>query len=397
MLIFQAVFPFLLFAGKPSDGGDSGDTGAASVNEEDGKGKKNTRGGDQDTEFIELEIHGGTNVSMSPSWEYVDQVLLPALEDIFALGRIERRLVLRRWAQGSPNDAPRGTISFKFRPLRPGQTLTPSPTSPWTYALNDRNEEANREIRRIDATILAPEPLLAPLQEALALDLETQFPGAEARFPVLEDSEHASQIYVLLVAVSASGLRWGRDLLNNRSRRGVVSKGGGGGGRGKKGAGAKERSEPDDVAPEISRRVCADLRAEVDRAGGLVDEHLQDQLVVFQAIAEGRTCFPRGAGSSASRAPRAGHDLRKEENDGTGEIGHLERSVAGLTLEQENGREEREGEKALKKDKRTHEPFGEGSTHTTTARWVASELLPAAQWFNRGTVCDGAGVSFPER
>ena len=384
MLIFQAVFPFLLFAGNASDASSSRDTRAGTRNEKEGEGKMTETGGDQDSEPIELEIHGGTNVSFSPSWEYVDQVLLPALEDIFGLGRIERRLVLRRWAQGSSPDAPRGTVYFKFCPLRPGRTLKPSPSSPWARALLG-SEEGTGKISRIDATVLAPAPLLAPLKAALALDREILFPDAEVRFPVAEESGHASQIYVLLVAVSTSGLRWGWDWLNDRSMRGLVKKGG-----------ARERKEPEDFAREISQRVCRGLRAEVDRAGGLVDEYLQDQLVVFQALAEGRTFFSRGAGPSfSSRAPRAEHSLRKEGNDGTGEIEDLERSVAGLKLDKGNGGEEK-GERVLKKDKRTHEPFGEGSMHTTTARWVASELLPAAQWFNRGTVCEGAGVSFPE-
>jgi len=45
---------------------------------------------------------------------------------------------------------------------------------------------------------------------------------------------------------------------------------------------------------------------------------------------------------------------------------------------------------------RTREPFGEGSPHTTTARWVTAELLPQVKWFDRGRVCEGVGMAAPE-
>lgn len=376
LLIFQAVFPFLLFAG----GAGNGDAAGATI---DRKEENEDRDQNQYSEPIELEIHGGTNVSFSPSWEYVDQVLLPALEDIFGLGPIERRLERRRWAQGSAPDAPRGTIYLNFRPIQAGQTLKPSPSSAWARASHAPNDAGARKIHHIDATVLAPASLLEPLQNALALDLETLFPGAETRFAIVEDSGHASRVYVLLVAVSETGVRWGRDFLNGRSTRGMGKKGG----RGRTKKGEAKEIDPEEVAAEISQKVGRDLRAELDR-GGVVDEYLQDQLVVFQALAEGQTDFTRGVGPSSSSASSSG--IPAATAGGKGGMGSIERSVADMTLNEDGAK------MPLKKDKKTHEPFGEGSTHTTTARWVASSLLPTAQWFNRGAVCEGAGVSFLE-
>src|SRR4051812_6006873 len=57
LLIFQAVLPFLLFASSA-----------------DGEARP-----------IPVEIHGGTNVSFSLSYEYLDQVLLPALHTDFGI------------------------------------------------------------------------------------------------------------------------------------------------------------------------------------------------------------------------------------------------------------------------------------------------------------------------
>jgi RNA 3'-terminal phosphate cyclase (ATP) len=45
----------------------------------------------------------------------------------------------------------------------------------------------------------------------------------------------------------------------------------------------------------------------------------------------------------------------------------------------------------MRRDK-AQEPFGFGSLHATTARWVTAELLPKVQWFNRGTICEGVGM-----
>jgi len=47
--------------------------------------------------------------------------------------------------------------------------------------------------------------------------------------------------------------------------------------------------------------------------------------------------------------------------------------------------------KKMRREK-ADKPFGEGSTHTTTARWVTTELLPAVEWYNKGSICEGVGM-----
>lgn len=328
--------------------------------------------------MIELSIHAGTNVSFSPSYEYLDQVLLPALQDHFGI-HVERRLERRRWSQGSSSE-PKGEIWFRFRPLRPGQTLklispSPSPSLPLPLLPPTRRKEENLEIviTRIDISIVAPTAVLAPLERAITQDLETRFlaRAAEVQVVAKEDSGHDSRLYALLVAQSeetqgspgspAPALRWGCDWLYDRSAK---------------------RKTPEQLGNEIARRVCADLEREVG-GRGVVDEYLQDQLVVFQALAEGRTSFPRTDGDV-------------EEEDDEDEDLELELELAKERLEigdEEEGGRGGKKERRMRRDK-THEPFGDGSTHTKTARWVASELLPAVQWFNGGSICDGAGLSF---
>ena len=65
--------------------------------------------------------------------------------------------------------------------------------------------------------------------------------------------------------------------------------------------------------------------------------------------------------------------------------------VAGPKIEVKLEEEEVE-EDRLRKDK-IMAPFGEGSLHTTTARWVAAQLLPKVQWYNQGRICDGIGFA----
>ena len=126
-----------------------------------------------------------------------------------------------------------------------------------------------------------------------------------------------------------------------------------------------------------------DLYEEVS-AGGAVDEFLQDQLVIFQALAEGRSAFPRAGGSAEDETvPTQPH---ADRDTGLG----LESGMGELDIRDGHGQER------LRKDK-TQGPFGEGSTHTTTARWVTAQLLPGITWYNKGLVCEGVGMHMEKK
>lgn len=301
MLIFQAVFPFLLFAGT-----DKGDP-------------------------ITLELSGGTNVSFSLSYEYLDQVLLPTLQDAFGI-TVERKLHSRGWSLGKPQ---RGKATFKFTPLKPGETLKLKDEG---IVYGGGAPGPDVEIEEVDVSMIVPAEMQESMTETLAADVEELFPGVEINFKIIEDSGADSRIYVLLVA-KAGGLRWGRDILASTP---------------KKLKGKSGSRQTISLCEDISRRVSKKLLDEV--SAGVVDEFLQDQLVIFQALSEGRTSFPRRNGG-------------------------LEQAMDKLEISE-----------GMHKDK-TDGPFGDGSTHTTTARWVAAQLLPGVRWYNKGEVCEGAGIS----
>lgn len=281
LLVFQAVLPFLLFAADENS---------------------------EQTAPITITIQGGTNVSFSLSYEYLDQVLFPALERFDV--KVERKLEFRGWCQGTRQI---GSAKFTISPLKLGQSLK-APQWP----------KEQGTVNKIDVSLIVPRHILDPLKQRILAELQLVFPDSEIVFVLLEDSRHNARNYALLVAHTTTGLLFGRDWLYD--------------GR------TKDKPIPKLVA-EISKRVVRDLDAELKK-GGVVDEHLQDQLVIFQALAEGSSSIP-----------------------GTEELLNSTRERV----------------------ERTDEPFGEGSLHTTTARWVASQFLPAAKWIDKGRICHGVG------
>lgn len=309
VLVFQAVFPFLLFAGNESG------------------------------EPVELTLSGGTNVSFSPSFEYLDQVLLPTLESSFGV-RVERRLDTRGWSLGSTS---RGSLWFKIQPISFGDALRLSGD-----LRSPGSQPGEFEIKSIDVTIITPSTLHAELEATLRERLGKTFPAVECKFLTPEESRHEARIYVLLVARSMTLRRWGRDILYSGRRKG---------------------KSPAQLSDEVARAVVKSLAEDIN-AGSVVDEFLQDQLVIFQALAQGRTSFPRN----------------NHENEGpvVQETSVIENELAKLHISN-----------WLRKD-RTDKPFGDmetDSSHTQTARWVAAKLLePKIAWYNNGQICEGIGL-----
>lgn len=240
-LALQAILPFILFRPPKDDDGTLSDLP------------------------IRLTISGGTNVSASPSYEYITQALLPTLHEI-GLPHISAVLNKRGWSHGGSNIGsftldipPRQSLRLPAFHLYP-KTVDTSPTFP----------------ERIDATLIAPAAAHSHLQMTLPLVLGSYFGSRFSKDSGLlslecEDSKHDKRYYLLLVAnVSTSTseathpgvFRLGRDWLYDR----------------------KVRS-PEQTATELAELVSRDLYAEWS-SGAYVDEHMRDQLVVFQALAE---------------------------------------------------------------------------------------------------------------
>ncbi|ROT35435.1 EPT/RTPC-like protein [Sodiomyces alkalinus F11] len=347
LLIFQAVLPYLIFRGSVSFDNDT--DREAKEEREDGAGPK------AEQEPITLTISGGSNVSFAPSWEYADQVLLPALRSRFGL-QIEGQLLRRGWSLGPKSQ---GAVRFRIVPLQRGQSLQPRHDATSLAAKVFTAADDDPVITRVDVSVITPAYTHDEFTLHLTDQLGARFPGADVEFKVLEDSGDGARVYVLLVARSRPvrdgdedvDLRWGRDVLTS-----IPKKGG--------------KAAAQKFSSLLVRKLVAQLGEEVDKRC-VCDQYLEDQLVVFQALAQGTTSCPR-------------FDAPEEDVDGTEDNGvkRVTRSMEGLGLENER----------LRKDK-THDPFGLGTLHSQTARWVASEMLPGVEWYNKGTICKAIGLS----
>ncbi|ROW10544.1 hypothetical protein VMCG_01955 [Cytospora schulzeri] len=284
VLHFQTIFPFLLYLGCDDP--------------------------DNQKPF-ELRLTGATYSSDAPSFEYLDQVFLPALKTYFGVD-VGRQLVKRGWDKRTPDPKciQEGTIRFKVLPLKFGTTMALNNDA--TFCTNeDGLGSVDNEILSVDATIITPQELHVPLRENLTADIENRFPGAEVNFK-FEESGFLDRVYVLLVA-KAEHCRWGRDYLMGKRLKGCLISA---------------------LSKEISSKVCKDLEDEVNRECP-IDKQLQDQLVIYQCLAKGKTCF----------------------------------DSAGL----------KGGAESL------------DSTQTCNARKAATAMLPGAK-YSEGNVCIGAGV-----
>lgn len=226
-LVFQAILPYILFSGAQYP--------------------------------IRIRISGGTNVSNSPSYEYISQVLLPTLS-LIGIPSIGSELHSRGWSQG---DTRLGSISY---------TVTPVKTPLAAFQLTNRGD-----IKSVKATILAPKACEQHFRDELEVMFDKRataiFGDREPEIDItFEDSRHDKRFYILLIATTTTGVKLGRDWLYDRGVR----------------AGKLE-----DIMSSMTRKVFGDLLAEIEH-GGCADEYLRDQLVVFQALASGRSTVDGG-------------------------------------------------------------------------------------------------------
>jgi RNA 3'-terminal phosphate cyclase (ATP) len=235
-LVFQAILPYLLFSGAAAP--------------------------------IRLRIAGGTNVSNSPSCDYIAQVLLPMLEKI-GIPKIASEVHSRGWSQGSVR---LGAVSYVVTPL--------------TAALPAFKLVERGDIKSVDATIIAPRDTERHIRDELDVMFDKRqgaiFGDREPEVSVeFEDSRHEKRFYLLLVATTTTGIKLGRDWLYDAGVR---------------------AGKLDTLISNLVRKVSSDLVAEIEH-GGCVDEFMRDQLVVFQALAKGRSQVDGGRTKGKLVAP----------------------------------------------------------------------------------------------
>ena len=245
-LIFQAMLPWLLWGACWRRDGNGQDLGRAVP--------------------LRVVVEGGTNVTKSLSYEYLEQVLLPTVNKILGRKAVKCSLVERGWITGKTNV---GSVRFDVVPFDPGETLK---------AFNISNRGV---VTRMHVCILAPTPCAAAqVRGKVTREFSWHHPDVEIDFPVDEGSEDHRRLYLLLVAETSNGHRLAHDWLYD--------------GRPKLGFQA-----PAEAIDRLVTTVIGGLERELAH-GGCVDEHMQDQLIVFQALAEGRSTVEGRVGKEIS-------------------------------------------------------------------------------------------------
>lgn len=243
-LALQAILPFILFKPPKNDDGTLSNVP------------------------IRLTISGGTNVSGSPSYEYISQVLLPTLHSI-GLPPISSSLNKRGWSHGGSSI---GSFTLDI-PARQSLILPPFQLIPENTTSKPIPPD------RLDVTFIAPSAAHLHFRNIIQPTIASYFgPGfsdANGNFSITrEDSKHDKRYDLIIVATVPSSsanttvpkhYKLGRDWLYDR----------------------KVRS-PEQTATELADRVSHDLYSEWS-SGAYVDEHMRDQLVVFQALAQGES------------------------------------------------------------------------------------------------------------
>ncbi|KAL8945406.1 MAG: hypothetical protein Q9211_000071 [Gyalolechia sp. 1 TL-2023] len=244
-LILQAILPYLLFHSPNVASSTTGHARERSA---------------PISVPLRVTIEGGTNVSKSPSIEYVDQVLVPMLVQKVGVPPITTKIIKRGWSSGRVDI---GAVQFDLAPFASGSKLP-------RFDFSDRGE-----ISKMHVSILAPnQSARDSIRGKVTERLLARYPEVDILFPVEEDTKNGARLYLLIVAESNDGYRLARDVL-------------------------WERKINTATIDAVVNTVVKELDKEIER-GGCADEYMQDQLVVFQALAEGRSRVDSGDNTKAT-------------------------------------------------------------------------------------------------
>ncbi|KXT15411.1 hypothetical protein AC579_2183 [Pseudocercospora musae] len=231
---------------------------------------------------IHLRLSGGTNVSASPSFEYINYVLLPTLSRL-GFPEITAALGKRGWSHGGASIGnftleipPRSSpvlAAFKYRPEETASATASRPSS-------------------LRAIFIAPTSCHQHFTNSLKNYVNihftsTHFPLGQGNLAVQhEDSQNDKRMYLILIAtIPHSEAPQGsyilaRDCLYDKRIR-----------------------NHDEAAAEMADSVTENLVQEW-KSGGWIDEHMRDQLVIFQALAKGKSeVFPGVDEDGEAREP----------------------------------------------------------------------------------------------
>ena len=209
-------------------------------------------------EWTTLELHGGTNATSAPQVDYTTNVFLPFLARHYNIHPKLKILKRGYYPRGG------GLITFSVPPLPPGATLP-------GITLTERGDITKIYGRSYVAGTL-PFRLATGMSNAAKTRLTSEL-GLNPKIISIEAVKDDT-----------------KDVGNNGSGSGIVlwAETGTGCILGGSGLGSKGTD------PATVGRDAADELIKAIKGGGCVDEYLQDQIVVFLALAKGRSTVKTG-------------------------------------------------------------------------------------------------------
>jgi len=210
-----------------------------------------------------VRITGGTNVGMSPSVDYMQHVLFPMLAKIGLEASL--KVEKRGWTAGGL-----GGIELQVRPIPAGKTLP-------QWSMHERGI-----VTRIEAHVVVPRAHWKRMEEEISKQLGKHDMTTDIDI-IASDSCHDRRWYFLLIAVTENGYRIGRDSYFEYKMKDQFK-----------------------IPPKLVERVVRDFKIELAHCG-CVDEHLRDQLVVFQTLADGDCAIDVGTTASLETLPPSLH------------------------------------------------------------------------------------------
>lgn len=308
-LIFQALYPYLLHAGSQAE-----------------------------TDCVRVTITGGTNGTSSPSYDYASQVMAPNFARL-GLPPLSIDLHKRGWTVG-PIEM--GTVTFNIHPL--GSMVDDKGAPDTRFPRINIMDHERGKITQIDLTVLAPDSPIPGESRAIRkfIELQTRRRLREAlqtmdssnfdipsnsdddadrkntvpiKIHTSEPTTHTSRVYILLVAHTSTGFRIGCDGLiggqwasglpkkKHKSNKEVAR-------HHEKGSNpsqdiAKVTSYIDAVLEVFFEEVFTeeisnqrrDPSSATNKKPSLLDLHMRDQIVVFEALGEAH-----GTGSDEAKS-----------------------------------------------------------------------------------------------
>lgn len=207
----------------------------------------------------EVTLRGGTNATAAPQIDYVESIFIPTARRLLFSAESKSSVCLNLRRRGYyPKGG--GEVQLTVEPLKEGQTLS-------SFDLTERGD-----VLRIHGRIFISGNVRKTFLSRMASKVkDTLYTRFSKKIIFIDEVQEDPRV--------ATGDAWGLMLWCETSNGNLIAA-----------SGIGERG----LSPEtLAHKAASDLLRDVD-AGGCVDEYLQDQLIIYMALARGESSMLTG-------------------------------------------------------------------------------------------------------